>query len=229
MKYFYSIILFLCIWASSIGQNPDPRLFTTWYLHYVEIDLGASYNVSEINPPINPTLVITNNLEFSGDGACNSFTGTYIEPFSGALLASEFNPTTTTCEEPIHNSFEQAYFTFLQIEYTYNFSIDQGGNIMTLSNPLLSFAVFKDYPPLSIPDFETSQIKIYPNPSNSIVNVTSNGIPITSIELLSLSGESIFIKNKEFDQINISSIKSGMYLIRIQLDDKYVIKTIIRE
>jgi heat shock protein HslJ len=59
----------------SISQ-PNPQLFQNWYLTYIQgSDLSNGYNVSDIEPPISPTLTISDTFNFTGERGCNMFDG----------------------------------------------------------------------------------------------------------------------------------------------------------
>ncbi len=109
------IILISLFSFQSFGQDPD--LFQTWYLSSLEYE-NLSINVIDINPLITPSLTLTENLEFSGEGACNTFSGTlsfdfdYPDSPDFALDFTSFLPTENLCEYAEHNDFEDDYFLF---------------------------------------------------------------------------------------------------------------------
>ena len=65
-----------------------------------------------------------------------------------------------------------------------------------------------------------SEISIYPNPANDVLNIVSN-INIKRIEILSFIGQSLF--NKEINNkntiIDTSALKAGIYFIRIETEN----------
>jgi len=63
-------------------------------------------------------------------------------------------------------------------------------------------------------------VKIFPNPSNSEVFITTNGIKnrIVLVQLLSLSGQAISPPQKS-NRIDVSSLRSGVYIVRIEWSD----------
>ncbi|HBS87716.1 MAG TPA: hypothetical protein DEA97_14225 [Bacteroidales bacterium] len=63
-------------------------------------------------------------------------------------------------------------------------------------------------------------LSVFPNPSDGIINFSSNNEISAKLELLSLSGVKFFEKNIELtkDQIDISNIPSGLYILKIVLD-----------
>ncbi|WP_395046907.1 T9SS type A sorting domain-containing protein [Flavobacterium sp.] len=80
---------------------------------------------------------------------------------------------------------------------------------------------------LSTTDFnEFSDFSIYPNPSNSIVNIASQEV-IETIEVFTLDGRKI--KSCNAAQIDISDLSNGMYLMQVKTaEGKLGIKKIIK-
>jgi hypothetical protein len=61
-------------------------------------------------------------------------------------------------------------------------------------------------------DFE--EISIYPNPTEKIVNITTNG-QIQRISIYDFQGKLISEYDKYLNQINLSNLTSGIYLLNI--------------
>jgi hypothetical protein len=69
-------------------------------------------------------------------------------------------------------------------------------------------------------EFSTSNIEIYPNPTNGIVNFDFANINIQKLQIIDLTGKIILEKNylQQNETIDISSSLPGIYLIIIQTD-----------
>jgi heat shock protein HslJ len=74
MEYQLLTILAFLTFNSS-AQEPNPDLFQTWYLTDMYIQFGPPFDVME--PPVLATLTISDILDFSGQGSCNTVTGSY--------------------------------------------------------------------------------------------------------------------------------------------------------
>jgi heat shock protein HslJ len=110
---------------NGVAQDPDPELFGTWYLYYYEeSDLGSNWDISEMDPPITPYINISKNLSFNGEGAGNTYNGTYEFSETNVLTATSFNQTTNDCEP--HNPFENSFFSTMHY-YWYNINQDNDG------------------------------------------------------------------------------------------------------
>ena len=73
---------------------------------------------------------------------------------------------------------------------------------------------------------------MYPNPSSSIVNISSdvNAI-ISTIEMLDLNGR--VIKSQKINategQISVSDLATGMYMMKITTDQGVAVKKIVKQ
>jgi len=79
---------------------------------------------------------------------------------------------------------------------------------------------------------ENSDVNVYPNPAQSIVNVTLGGVSKASVAIYDASGK--LIRNVDIssnsNKINISDLVKGTYLFKITLDNNStVIKKVIKE
>lgn len=71
---------------------------------------------------------------------------------------------------------------------------------------------------LEVKDIITKEINIYPNPTTEYLNISSN-INILNYKICSLDGKEIIISNQlnnTKEQINVSVLAAGFYLINIE-------------
>ena len=86
---------------------------------------------------------------------------------------------------------------------------------------------------LSRQDFEINQVALYPNPTNGVFNIKMDGLLPKTLELYDLKGQKIFFKNEftnteEKIKIDISSVPSGIYFIKIETENNTITKRIIK-
>ena len=228
MKNLAVVVLLICS-INCFAQNPNPELFQTWYLRFVQSsDLSPAFNVYTIVPAITPTLVISNTLNFTGTGACNTFSGVFTSTFSGQLQTNSFTPTTLLCGSQIHNSFEGSYFGFMQFAGQYQIFPEGTGSILVMNNPIFGQAVFQNFP-LATPDFELEKIAIYPNPSNDVFYLNSNQVVLTKIEVINSLGKLVKTINDGFEALAISDLSTGIYLLKINTTLGTINKKIIKK
>lgn len=70
---------------------------------------------------------------------------------------------------------------------------------------------------LATEDFFTSNFSVYPNPANSVLNINSknNMIVINTIQLTDINGRIVKTVKGMTNQINISELNAGVYLLKI--------------
>ncbi len=82
---------------------------------------------------------------------------------------------------------------------------------------------------LSTNDYALSQISIYPNPSAGIITInTPTGTEIESTTLYDLLGK-VISNNSNNNQINLTNLPSGVYILNITTDKGSISKKVIRE
>lgn len=217
MKTLLYLLLFN-ITAISFAQ--DPQLFENdWYLYEVmTTDLGTYYDVSNINPPIAPYLSISEDLNFNGEGACNTFSGTY-EFVGDEFYPISFTATTDDCGIQQHNSFENEYFGFISGGYWYTIIPDNAGLVLSLANGIFGYATFKSYP-LSTSEFEKNKFQLYPNPTKEklFINTTSTTRNL-KVKIFNLEGKLLSTQNLVFKKqtsIDVSQLSNGIYFLNIE-------------
>lgn len=214
MKYLLLSIVLLSS-LNCFAQDPDPDLFQTWYLDLVfATDSSPVYEVSEIDPPITPFLTILGDLSYNGEGACNSFTGTYSSATAMGLETLDFSNTMDDCGEPIHNNFEASYFNTIAATTGYEITSDADGLLLRFSTPLMGRAYFRNYE-LSTEEFDFNQIITYPNPTSSSIFIEDQNNAITKIEIFNIYGQTIKIVKDGFENIDVSDLSSGIYIMNI--------------
>lgn len=72
---------------------------------------------------------------------------------------------------------------------------------------------------LGVNDMETEKISFYPNPVNDILNISTKK-QIKDISILSISGQKLLsIAQPKNQQVNVSSLLSGTYLVNVKLEN----------
>src|SRR5690554_4416496 len=230
MKHILLTILF-CYSINSVAQDPSPELFQTWYLYYIQADdLNTEYEISEMEPPITPTLTISQNLNFNGEGACNLFNGTFGNVTSTYLETIAFSRENDDCGIPDHNFFETSYFDFMQFigGGWYEITSETNGMILTIVNPLGGIAIFKNYA-LSVMNFALNDIQVYPNPSSSKLFIEFQNTDIKKIELFNSNGLLLKTINENFESIQISDLSTGTYVLKNLTEIGTIARKIIKE
>ncbi|NIK92339.1 T9SS type A sorting domain-containing protein [Mangrovimonas sp. CR14] len=82
---------------------------------------------------------------------------------------------------------------------------------------------------LGVMEFDAEDtFRIYPNPTNGIVNIDlSGGQDILDVQLFNVLGKKVF-QEKKSGQLNLNSLKSGVYFARIQTKNRTVLRRIVK-
>ncbi len=209
-----SIICFI----NCYSQEPNPELFQTWHLTFLQgSDLDTPINVVEILPAVTPSLTISNDLNFIGEGACNTYSGSLTNVTSDYFEITQFSQSLLTCSSQMQNSFEESYFGFLQSVSFYQISPQGQGLILTMYNPIFGIAVFQNFA-LRTTDFTSERLVIYPNPTNSTIFLNLNQLVVSKIQVINSIGQNVKTINSDFESINISDLSSGIYILKIDTE-----------
>jgi len=77
--------------------------------------------------------------------------------------------------------------------------------------------------PLIIEDSEINNLKLYPNPVNNTLNISSDK-KINKIEIYGALGRVIYTENNPSSVINVEQLEAGLYSIAIIFDDNRIVK-----
>lgn len=226
------IIIFLFLFSPflSFAQEPDPRLFQTWYLREVcEVDPDPAYYVSEIEPPIFPYITIEESYEFSGQAACNTFEGILNFVWDSAFVVEEFSSTGDDCGYQVHNAFEDAFFGLLQ-DFELDFSIFEVGDGLRLnmSHVLMGYAMFYNYP-LSQEDENIVVFNVYPNPFSEKINLSASS-PIVAVKVFDIYGKIVFEDTgTDIQVLKVSELSQGVYFLQIKTFENQKTMPIIKK
>lgn len=220
MKIYITLFLIL---ICNICFSQDSRLFEQdWYLHDLIVD-GQS-NVPPRNSELPYVLLqITEPNEFitrvcvgTGGGALLTFNGDTEFSIQGGI-----NWLAGSC-----NIYENVMFTDLyEFEFWDESSlnpiqyeiIENGQNrMLTITSSNGDKAIYGDSL-LSLSNFDIEDIRIYPNPVNEILNLEHlRDVIIKRIIIFDLHGKELLLEEKNFFQIDVSNLNTGMYFISIE-------------
>lgn len=122
------------------------------------------------------------------------------------------------------SSYDEAYSIEQTPDHGFiisGFSFSSDGDV-SFNNGGKDFWVVKLEPDLlSINDFQQNTIRIFPNPTNSILNIElSNGEQIDEFIVVDISGKFIMKETKNLNQVNTSKLDTGLYFLTVISKDK---------
>jgi hypothetical protein len=77
---------------------------------------------------------------------------------------------------------------------------------------------------LSVEDFNTPQITIYPNPVGEILQINPLENKVKSTQIADLNGRTIYESNSGDLNINVSKLQSGIYVITLLFENDWTVK-----
>ncbi|MAQ75390.1 MAG: hypothetical protein CL613_03530, partial [Aquimarina sp.] len=107
-------------------------------------------------------------------------------------------------------------------------------NSCSLADQTITFDIEVD-PALSIPDLETDDLVIYPNPFQSSINVQSPiNLSAIDIEIIDISGRKVFSNLKKDSSentivIDLNYLSKGVYFLVLKQEDHSVVKRIVKQ
>ncbi|MDL2223658.1 T9SS type A sorting domain-containing protein, partial [Bacteroidales bacterium OttesenSCG-928-M11] len=81
----------------------------------------------------------------------------------------------------------------------------------------------------SIDEAENITLSIYPNPVSSVLNIKHTGTQINRIEIVDINGRTVMSENNLIgENIHVSHLSKGVYLLRINIDGQISIQKFIK-
>lgn len=78
-------------------------------------------------------------------------------------------------------------------------------------------------------EFDNAIVRVYPNPSSEFISVVALNASIEKVEILSLSGQVISTYDQSFDQISVSHLSKGLYLVRLTTEKGSHIQKVVKD
>ena len=233
IKYFritdenYNIASF----SNAPNEDPNPLLFQTWYLYKTEGDLGLD-PATHYTGPNPPQLTIDPDFTYTGVEDCAQISGSFIFSEESGYPEFVLQPQSYITDESNCPNGSPTYAMpeleeqapLMSIVYTGDDGIDyleyySGDGVISYYRNILI---------LSTPENELSSLTIFPNPAKDKIFFKSNN-SIDAISVLDINGRTIIsFKNDVVDEVDVSSLNSGMYFIRIESSSGNITKKFIK-
>lgn len=220
------------------------------------LSLGSNFNVCDGDSvQINPGSFVSYNW-FNGDINSTIFVDTTETIYVNVINSSgckAFSDTIQSTWQPLPQkpmlillgSDTIVYSSGLNLQWYYNSSIlsgqtdtiliaqNNGDYFLTVTDSFLCLNYSDTITLLTVGNKELDndfEIKIYPNPTSRLLNITSaKNEPIFTLNLLDVSGKNLqFVKpNSNNLTLNLSNLPNGIYFLKIELKDKVITKKFI--
>jgi hypothetical protein len=196
-------------------SNPDPNTGTFNYIIFYNQNNGVPYyfQFGVYGSVLGENLIFSNN---------QSFYITNITLLTGeSSLASSFLINNFLFEDQTNN--------IIYNPFTYSFSYNNDLIYLHITNSEGSVATFYDNF-LSSEQFLEDNISIYPNPLKDILTIKSSDVILQSISIFNLQGKILFnCDDLGNNQLDLSSLPQGMYILKIKTDQGVSVKKLVKE
>ncbi|MDA0177337.1 MULTISPECIES: T9SS type A sorting domain-containing protein [Mesoflavibacter] len=156
-------------------------------------NLNAPVNIAAPNDAANPVVFVT--LTVTGD------------PTSGNIRILENNST----EADTAGTQLDAY---MQADTTDDATVNYSNRILTPTG--LSGTISHSFSTLGVTTNTLEQIKIFPNPTNGIINIAGLDNEVVKASVYSINGQLVLTKSSNLDTINIADVAPGVYFLNIE-------------
>ncbi|MAL58577.1 MAG: hypothetical protein CMC14_00865 [Flavobacteriaceae bacterium] len=228
-----TLILFILLFSLK-GIAQDPQLFeNTWYLNKLVID-----NIDYF-PPENDEIDVV-SLEVYPSSfvtiACESLSGPIEVIDNSNLIINEVVLLIDECFLQETIDFQIIYFNdFFQFNispphsYMYIIESDGDNKILTLTNENGDKAIYGNEL-LNITETQIEEINIdfFPNPVKELLVVLSP-IDIQKITIYNMHGIKVKVVTKNFNEIAMTGISSGILLVAVETKQGVLVKKVIKE
>ncbi len=109
------------------------------------------------------------------------------------------------------------------------------GNRVQFSNssdpeyaPILNLKYGQPIVPTGISELEKDNVRIYPNPTNGLLNIETNNLNVQQVQVTDITGK-IMLVEKATRSLDISGLSSGMYVVSLSTNEGTVSKKIVKE
>jgi hypothetical protein len=109
--------------------------------------------------------------------------------------------------------------------------LDNDGDMDVLSASIIDYkiACYENLTILGTEEENITEIALYPNPVKSTLQISSYDIVITNIAIYTILGERVLNKKGDDTQIDLSSLSTGLYLVKIQTENGELVRKVVKE
>lgn len=133
---------------------------------------------------------------------------------------SQYSGIAGTCSNTATTDFQTKYLGVFQktTNFTHSYSISGTGasQKLTITTSAGDILVYGTQQVLATTEISSQAFSVHPNPVKDVINIiNSKNDKIKEVSLYDLAGKLIFTKNVTNNQIEVSSLKKGVYLMVI--------------
>lgn len=231
------LLLFVIILTIQITNAQPPEYFVdNWYLHSFTFN-DETVLISDLEIPEGPTLIIKEDFTLHGSSFCNNYSGSY-EYFDSYPFGVDDNfiPRDIVRETQNCGDLEEmeTYFfiPFVEEKMADIYVINASGNdkwIVLQYDSSYGYQEYKNFPALEIKNISIKDLIIFPNPVQNKLTIQSTSNDFDNFSITDINGRIILSIEKYIsNEIDVSTLNSGMYFLNIQSSEGNVTKKFIK-
>ena len=76
---------------------------------------------------------------------------------------------------------------------------------------------------------DQNKLKIYPNPTTGVLflDVLDNSMKISEIEIINITGMTVYHKAESKEQVDVSGFAKGLYFVKVRVNEKMYVQKMI--
>ncbi len=217
-----AVLIILLMGIKGYSQHPE-LLDKEWFLHYGILE-GETFS-----PPLLQIGYFDANCYFHESGIMEVYhniceegfiTNVYFQGEAEFVIDNTNVAIVGVCsEEELVEFMYRHYSIYLEVAnsiaknpFTYSIESDGDTYMLTIENTNGDIAVYGNVP-LSIEDFNTTTVSIYPNPVKELLFIESKE-NISNITVFDIHGKKVKTVS-DLSEINLGGLQSGVYFVSI--------------
>jgi len=218
------------IFLADVDGDNDMDVFSaTPYINEVawfeNLDGQGTFGSKNIitNTLSKPFAVYVEDLDNDGD---NDVLATSVEAFGGEVVWFENldGLGTFSSKKSIDDNL-----VFPRDVYAADIENDGDMDVFIADQNSNTIAWYENLTILGVEESQIDPIKIYPNPTDGLLYIDANTKSVIGATVFDILGKKVLQLNGKIQQVDISTLESGMYFLRIVTDRGEIVQKIIKE
>ena len=218
------------IFAADVDLDGDMDVFAAspyinevaWYENLDGLGNFGSKNIIT-NTLSKPFAVYVADLDNDGD---NDVLATSVDPFGGEVVW--FENLDGLGSFSTKNSID-SNLVFPRDIYAADIDNDGDMDVLIADQNSDTIAWYENMTIIGIEENQLNNLNIYPNPTKGLIFIESKTETIIGITVFDVLGKKVLQLNGYIQQLDVSTLQSGMYFLRVKTDSGELVKKIIKE
>ena len=233
--------------ALDVSQNSNLENLYCGFTQITELDLSQNTNlkVLDVDYCLLTDLNLTNNTALTNLTVATDYPMTPPGPNTNQILSLDLSQNVALISLDIEDSVIEELNLKNSNNILMNVNASMNPNLVCITVDDEVGANANEYPysewqvdshvfysencVVGVEEVEDKGVSVYPNPTTDILFIDDDTISIEYIKVLDIMGREVITKTTNFDQIDFSNFKSGIYFVSLYSDKGIVTKKMIKE